>query len=94
MSRRHLHTSDAQPEEQGSFCDRDSQNHYDNVSGVEKENRVRDAEADGATVWQLDEPIIGKRDNPHSVDQRFNVFEAEEDNHGFFHNPAKHRPGR
>lgn len=93
MGRRNLHTSDAQPEEQGSFCDTDSRNHYDNVDGFTKESQCRNAEANGSNVTELDEPINGDRQDAHSVDQRFNLYYAEEDDHGFFHSPAKHGQG-
>lgn len=86
MVKREVYSNDAEPEEQGSFCDRDSQNHYDNVDGFTKESQLRNAEENGNTA--IDYPGSGA-----DTDQRYNLFYSEEDNHGYFHNPAQHRAG-
>ena len=86
MSRRQVYSDDAQPEEKGSFCDRDSQNHYDNVDGFTRETQLRSAEDNGNRV-------IDYSESESAVDKRYNLYYAEEDHHGYFHNPAQHRAG-
>jgi hypothetical protein len=86
MGRKQVYSDDAAPEEKGSFCDRDSQHHYDNVDSFTRESQLRNAEDNGNTVTDYSE-------DESTVDSRYNLFYAEDDNHGFFHNPAQHRAG-
>lgn len=90
MTKKQLWVSSANHDEESSFCDTASQNHYQNVGSFEKEKQVRDA------IDRGDEPIVtddpANADDTYGVNQRFNLLHTEEDSQGS-HTPAKHRVG-
>ncbi|MBE9031612.1 hypothetical protein IQ266_17910 [filamentous cyanobacterium LEGE 11480] len=80
----HAYVDYANAQEQGSFCDTDSGNHYDNVSAVqaaEIESRVPSTHVDR-----------DGSNEPECIDQRHNVHYASHDSHDNVY-PAKYGPG-
>lgn len=80
----------AEPEEQGSFSDRESGNSYENVSdlGAAVEVAAADERGDQSIVWD----DTADPDDSFGVDQRHNVYRTESDGQGSYA-PAKHRVG-
>jgi hypothetical protein len=85
-----INVREAEPEEEGSFCDRGSKFTYNNVDAFTKESIKRDAEERGEIVHQISSSNPGE---PGDVDQRFNLLYLEEDEREEFH-PRYHSPGR
>jgi hypothetical protein len=80
--------------EQGSFCDADSSNQYDNTDDFGKNAAVQSARESGTEVYLVDEPIDGSLpQQPYDLDQRFNLHRSERDNQGL-PTSAKYSPGR
>lgn len=91
---RKLWISEADDTQKGSFCDTESQHHYDNTDDFGKNAAARTAQDNGSEVIRVDEPFDGTLpDEPYSTDQRYNLFQSEDDGMGI-PTPAKHQPGR
>jgi hypothetical protein len=89
-----LFGQDAEPEQQGSFSDLESQHTYDNVSDLNKADAVNNAKDNGDRVMLIDDPYDGSdRAGGISSDKRHNLYYAEEDDQGT-PSPRKYRPGR
>lgn len=95
-----LVVSDAEPEEQGNFCDTNSRYVYNNVDDFTKNQIVDNAEQNGVEVLALDDPIPyqradgGWKESPvKPVEQRHSITLVETDDQGVWHAP-KHGPGR
>lgn len=85
-----IHSREAEPEEEGSFCDRGSKFTYHNVDSFTKESTKREAEERGETFHTVSSSKPGE---PVEVDQRFNLLYTEEDDRGEFY-PRYYSPGR
>lgn len=90
--------SDAQPEEQGSFCDRESGHQFDNVSGFTAVEQARTAEQREDNVVWVDKSVFGLGDpsRPQDAvqpDDRCNVYMTETDGQGIT-TPSRYGPGR
>ena len=79
MVRRQLWVKDAQPEQQGSFCDRSSRYLYQNVSGLFALIEINSAEQRGDDVLIMDRTPDTEA---YGLDERFNLLHTEQDNHG------------
>lgn len=79
MSTYQLWVKDAQPEQQGSFCDIESRHHYQNVNGLSALIEISRAEARKDDVLIVDRT---PESEAYSLEQRFNLFRTTEDNHG------------
>jgi hypothetical protein len=84
----YIHTADAT--EQGSFCDKDSQTHYENTSHLRTEIDARAYSDRGVQVIESD--VSGDPDQTFPTDQRFNQWLIEEDSQQSW-TSAKHRVG-
>lgn len=98
MTKNTLWMNDANPEEQGSFCDQGTQHQYDNVNGFTAITTAQNAEARGDTVEWVDKSVYGLDDpsRPEDAvlpDDRYNVYMSEQDSQGVT-TPSRHRPGR
>lgn len=98
MPKNNVWISDAQPEEQGSFCDTHSGHQYDNVSGFGAMDQARSAEARGDEVVWTDKSIFGfddptRPDDAVKPDDRYNIYMSEEDSQGV-NTPSRYGPGR
>lgn len=89
MTLRNRWMSQAEDEEQGSFCDTVSTVHYDNVSKSEAENLEEDAMRRGMDLVAGEAPS----DDRQPSSQRYNTFDTDVDSQGF-DRPSKHDPGR
>lgn len=74
-----LWVKDAQPEQQGSFCDLESQHHYTNVNGLLALIAINEAESRGDEVLILDRTPDTEA---YRLDERFNLFRTAQDHHG------------
>jgi hypothetical protein len=87
----------AEPEEQGSFCDRNSGHQYNNTSGFGAVEQARSAEDRGDKVTWLDKSIAGFEDerpgDAVQPDDRYNIHLSEEDSQGG-NTPSLFGPGR
>jgi hypothetical protein len=81
-------TRSAHPVEQGSFCDKDSEIHYDNVSRSEALQQQATAEERGNEIV---EGSYATTDYADSV--RFNINITETDAQWHDH-PVRYRPGK
>jgi hypothetical protein len=82
----------AEPEDQGGFCDTDSKIHYCNESKDETLNRAAIAEEHGGQSDIRYDYDAGEPENL-PADTRFNTTILEVDDQGFEY-PAKYGPGR
>jgi hypothetical protein len=90
MPARFIWVHEAEPEDEGSFCDTGSKHNYHNVDGFTKESISRDAGDRGESVYSVGSSKPGEL---HDVDDRFNLFYTEEDSRGEQH-PRYYEPGR
>jgi hypothetical protein len=89
MGLRNRWMSQAEDEEQGSFCDTASTVHYQNVSKSEAEELEEDAMRRGMDLVAGEAPS-----NDHQPSsQRYNTFDTDVDGKDF-DSPSKHEPGR
>lgn len=79
MVKRQLWVKDAQPEQQGSFCDRSSKYLYQNVSGFSALMEITSAEQRGDDVLIMDRT---PETEAYGLEERFNLFQTEQDQHG------------
>jgi hypothetical protein len=87
MTERNRWFSPAEPEQQGSHCDADSQIHYDNLSKKEAEDFQEDGMRQGQGIVAENEPYDA------SNSDRFNVTITDVDGQGYDY-PSKYEPGR
>ena len=90
MPDNNLWVTKADESEQGSFCDRSSHNHYDNVSDLGATLAMQDANDRGDEVIDVD-----RSDNPNTssdMDDRFNLWLSDPDGQGM-EAPARLGPG-
>lgn len=85
-------SQDAEPEQQGSFSNIDSQHTYDNVSDLGRADATNNARRNGDEVTEIDERIDGS-DRGVSQDQRHNLYYSEKDDQGS-ESPRRYGPGR
>lgn len=74
-----LWVKDAQSEQQGSFCDIESQHHYQNVNGLLALVAINEAESRGDDVLIVDRT---PETEAYTLDERFNLFRTIQDYHG------------
>lgn len=74
-----LWVKDAQPEQQGSFCDTASRYHYHNVNGLLALLAINEAEKADDDVLIIDRTPDTEA---YRLDERFNLFWTIQDNHG------------
>ena len=74
-----LWVKDAQPEQQGSFCDTASRYHYQNVNGLSALIEISQAEARKDDILIMDRT---PESEAYNLDERFNLFRTTEDRHG------------
>lgn len=86
MVKRQLWVKDAQPEQLGSFCDNTSHHLYQNVNGFSALVEINNAEQRNEDVLIVDRTPDAEA---YSLDERFNLFHTESDNHGLLV-PATH----
>lgn len=89
--KKQLWIDEAEPKQQGSFCDVDSGYTHHNVDGFTADQERRNTEHRGEEVFDVNAPLgdIGS----YEPDQRYNVHFSESDGQGFS-TPRKHDPGR
>lgn len=75
----------------GSFCDTESEHHYDVVGGAEKEIQLQTIQDDGGEGIVTDG--LPDPEDSYSVDQKFVTYRTEDDNQAGTVRPAKHRVG-
>lgn len=79
-----LWVSKAEPEQRGSFCDVDSQHHYQNVNELGALETIESASSAGTQPVVVDEVELGNR---------YNLLRTEDDDQGLSV-PEKYGPGR
>lgn len=89
--KRQLWVSEADFDEKGSFCETDSQIHYENRNNFSTQAAIRQAEDTGTEAIVIDAPA--DRDDSYGMDQRFNLHRTEEDGQGTY-TEGKYGPGR
>lgn len=87
---RQVWISEAQLDQEGSFCDPNSGHHYENVGAFQAELEIQRADTNEEEVIVLDAPA--DPGDSYGVDQRFNVFLTEQDSQGVY-TPRRHQPG-
>ena len=98
MTSQNLWVTDADREQQGSFCDTTSHIHYDNLSRHEMDNAISISQEHGTEVTDLrDEQTIMVMDNGDMKSAtigaaRNNCTILEVDSQSFDY-PARHGPG-
>jgi len=98
MPKNNVWISDAEPEEKGSFCDRQTGHQYDNVDGFTAIQQAKSAEEHGDEAIWTDKSIFGLGDESRpqdavQPDDRYNVYMSEEDSQGG-NTPSRYGPGR
>lgn len=93
MPKQTLHISEADDNEQGSFCDRNSGYHYDNGNLTDVTEQEANAIERGDSTLFWDAPIDDR--DPYEIEpgQRFNMLLTETDSHGN-DTPSRLGPGR
>lgn len=84
--KRQFWIQDAEPDDQGSFCDRGSGYHYDNANGLQTRIAADRADERDEFVYYDD---WDSDDVSFSLDRRFNCITTEQDDHNLLI-PAKH----
>ncbi len=97
MSKNNVWIHDARGEE-GSFCDKQTGHHYDNVDGFTAAEQARTAEGRGDEVVWMDKSVFGlgdpsRPDDAIKPDDRYNIHMTEEDGQGV-NTSSRHNPGR
>jgi hypothetical protein len=84
---------ESNPEEQGSFCDRDSGHQFINGNIFEASRQEDNALERGDKVLWLDAPVDQRDVYEVPENQRFNIYLSESDSQGV-NSPSKYGPGR